>query len=201
MDLDGTLIDSEPWYKKTEVAALNDFGVPITLEQMEEFTGLTLPVWLEKIDERFGKSLTVEEFLSDYKPQMIAHVANDVPLFEDAARLLGRLNGTPAMLVTSSMDWYVEAVLERFPEIRRAVQGVVCEADVVRGKPEPEPYVLAAKRLGFPPQDCWVVEDAPNGILAGLAAGCTVLGIDRHDRGNVSAAHRVVRSLDSIDLS
>jgi len=48
---------------------------------------------------------------------------------------------------------------------------------VTRGKPDPEPYVLGARRLGFAAEDCIVFEDAPSGVKAGVAAGCRVVGV------------------------
>lgn len=201
LDLDGTLIDSEPWYKRTEVRTLNEFGINISLEDMEEFTGLTLGVWLKTLNARFDKNLTQEEFLVDYRPRMLRHVAEDVEMFPDAVRLLDRSKGHPAMLVTSSMRWYVDAVLDRYPMIGNAVQGIVCEADVVTGKPDPEPYLIAASRLERAPHECIVLEDAPNGVKSGVAAGCKVTGIDRHGAGSLGMAHTVVQSLDDVSLT
>lgn len=201
LDLDGTLIDSEPWYKRTEVDALNEFGVPITLEEMEEFTGLTLPVWLDRVHEIYGKRVDQEEFLQRYRPEMERHVRDNVQMFPDAARLLDRLDGHPVSLVTSSMKWYVDAVLERFSELSRFVGNTVCEADVVRGKPDPEPYTLAADRLGLAAAECVVVEDAPNGVKSGLAAGCRVVAIDREGHGRVAFANRVLATLDDLEVA
>lgn len=200
LDLDGTLIDSEPWYKRTEVETLREFGVDITLDEMEEFTGLTLGVWLATLNARYDKALTKDEFLVDYRPRMEEHVAKNVDMFPDAVRLLERMDGRRAMLVTSSMKWYVDAVLDRYPSIRKAVMGIVCEADVALGKPEPEPYLKAAAALDMDPASCIVVEDAINGVKSGIAAGCNVIGIDRYSHGTLSMASSVVRSLDEIEL-
>jgi len=53
----------------------------------------------------------------------------------------------------------------------------VCAEDVKQGKPQPDPYLLGAKKAGVDPKKCLVVEDAPNGVRSGLAAGCQVLGL------------------------
>lgn len=196
LDLDGTLIDSEPWYKGTEVAILNDLGVPITLPEMEEFTGLTLPVWLIRVEQRFGQAIEPAAFLEAYKPRMTAHVQNDIQMFPDAERFLTALGGRPAMLVTSSLKWYVDEVMARFPLIADSVRGVVCEADVTIGKPDPEPYVKAAERLGVEPGSAWVVEDAPNGVKSGLEAGCRVAWMDRHGSSMPHEPHLTVKSFD-----
>ncbi|MBS1714329.1 MAG: HAD family phosphatase [Armatimonadetes bacterium] len=196
LDLDGTLIDSEPWYKGTEVDILNDLGVPITLPEMEEFTGLTLPVWLIRVEQRFGKAVEPAAFLEAYRPRMVAHVQNDIRLFPDAERFLESLDGRPAVLVTSSLKWYVDEVLERFPLIADSVSGVVCEADVTIGKPDPEPYVKAAQRLGVDPGTAWVVEDAPNGVKSGLDAGCQVAWMDRNGHPMPHDPHLTVHTFE-----
>ena len=198
IDLDGTLIDSEPWYKKTEVATLNQFGVPMDLDDMEEFTGLTLPSWMRLINTRYEKEISTEAFLESYRPSMVSHVQSDVEMFPDAVRFLERFAGTPAVLVTSSMKWYVDEVLSKFSQIADAIVGVVCEADVKIGKPDPEPYKLASELLKLLPSEAWVVEDAPNGVKSGQAAGCKVIGIDRPGRGSIDFADLVVSSLDDV---
>ena len=198
IDLDGTLIDSEPWYKRTEVATLNGFGVPIRLEEMGEFTGLTLRTWLARINAQYEKALTMDLFLEGYRPQMEEHVRTNVQMFPDTLSFLERAKDTPSILVTSSMKWYVDVVLERFPEIGETVQGVVCEADVKIGKPDPEPYLMASQRLGVDPSLAWVIEDAKNGVASGVAAGCHVIGVDREGSGTLTMAHQVVSGLGGL---
>jgi sugar-phosphatase len=72
---------------------------------------------------------------------------------------------------------------------------------VERGKPDPEPYRRGAALLGFAPEDCVVVEDAPSGVGAGLAAGCRVLGVlGTHSAGELKGADWVAESLDSVSV-
>ena len=54
---------------------------------------------------------------------------------------------------------------------------IITADDITRGKPHPEPFLTGARALGYPPQDCLVFEDAPAGVTAAQAAGCTVLGV------------------------
>ena len=72
---------------------------------------------------------------------------------------------------------------------------------VERGKPDPEPYRRGAALLGFAPEDCVVVEDAPSGVGAGLAAGCRVLGVlGTHSARDLSKADWVAESLDKVQV-
>ncbi|ROS43965.1 HAD-IA family hydrolase [Amycolatopsis thermoflava] len=86
-------------------------------------------------------------------------------------------------------------------DVRRP-ETIVTADDVTKGKPDPEPYLLAARRLGVDPARCTVVEDAPAGVEAGLAAGMEVVALTTtaHER-DVAFAHIVVRTLDELLLT
>lgn len=199
IDLDGTLIDSEPWYKRTEVECLNNFGVPIVLEEMEEYTGLTLHRWLDRIHEKFGIKIPVDDFVESYRPQMEHHAKHNIQLFPDAENFLKQVADSPSIIVTSSLKWYVDAIFESHPLIPELTRGLVCESDVKIGKPDPEPYLIAASRLNVSPERTWVIEDAYNGVKSGVAAGCHTIGIDRQGLGNLNHAHRVITSLTELE--
>jgi sugar-phosphatase len=70
---------------------------------------------------------------------------------------------------------------------------------VTHGKPAPDPYLLAARRLGVDPAACVVLEDAPSGIAAGRAAGMTVWAVTTtHAAGELGAAHRIAGALPEL---
>lgn len=72
---------------------------------------------------------------------------------------------------------------------------------VERGKPDPEPYRRGAELLGLPPAECLVIEDAPSGVGAGLAAGCRVLGVlGTHSAEDLKAAMWIVPSLEAVKI-
>ncbi len=76
---------------------------------------------------------------------------------------------------------------------------IIAGDDVVHGKPHPEPYMTGAKLLGFAPADCIVVEDAPAGVGAGIAAGCRVLGVlGTHEAEKLTACTWIVGSLTKV---
>jgi beta-phosphoglucomutase-like phosphatase (HAD superfamily) len=82
--------------------------------------------------------------------------------------------GVPCALVTASSRAIMEAVLK---VTALSFSVTVCGEDVRRGKPDPEPYLLAAARLGVPAAGCVVLEDSPTGIAAARAAGCPVIAV------------------------
>ncbi|WP_329123011.1 HAD family hydrolase [Streptomyces sp. NBC_01465] len=111
--------------------------------------------------------------------------------FEGAAELLHALPADSWALVTSN---YEHRVRGRFARTGLPVPEVIVDAaGVSEGKPSPVPYLLAAERLGAAPGDCLVVEDAPSGVRAGLAAGMTVWNVNT--ARSVEGAHRHFASL------
>ncbi len=134
------------------------------------------------------KPVLVEQFIDAHG---LEQVAGTMP-FVDA--LDG--SGVPYAIATSSRTPELllrgAGVLDRFP-IR------VDRSQVARGKPHPDLFLEAADRLSLPPQDCWVIEDAEAGVLAGLAAGCTVIGLasDGPDP-SLARSHAVVADLRSV---
>jgi beta-phosphoglucomutase-like phosphatase (HAD superfamily) len=116
-----------------------------------------------------------------------------------AAELVAEVEaaGLPYALVTSSQRRFVDAVLSRIG-LRFPV--VVSANDVTRGKPDPEPYLLAARRLGADPGRCVVLEDSITGVTAAEAAGCLVVAVPTLRTIEPRPGRLVVRSLSDISL-
>ncbi|MBI5705828.1 MAG: HAD family phosphatase [Armatimonadetes bacterium] len=200
-DLDGTLIDSEPWHKKAELEAFHAMGLAIEKEDISMYVGTTLPRMLEDLNARFSSSLTVESFTKTQKPILSGYIARQIQVFPDVLPFLPRIRERRAAIVTSSVEWYVEAVRKRFAgEIGHLFETLVCERDVVFGKPHPEPFLLGASRLGLETCDCAAFEDSVNGVRSAKAAGCYVIGVDRERHGHLVEAEEVVGSLADVRL-
>ncbi|MFB7369639.1 HAD family hydrolase [Streptomyces sp. NPDC056222] len=108
--------------------------------------------------------------------------------FAGAAELLGALPPGSWALVTSN---YEHRVRGRFARTGLPLPGLVVDAaSVTEGKPSPAPYLLAAEKLGASPADCLVIEDAPSGVLSGVAAGMTVWTVNAPATPPGSGAHR-----------
>jgi beta-phosphoglucomutase family hydrolase len=134
------------------------------------------------------KPVFVEQFIAAHGLSCIPGTMPVVDALEE--------RGIPFAIATSSRTPELlldgAGVLDRFP-VR------VDRSQVERGKPHPDLFLAAADRLGLPPEECWVVEDAEVGVSAGLAAGCTVIGlaVDGPD-ASLSAAHAVVADLSAV---
>jgi sugar-phosphatase len=128
-----------------------------------------------------------------------AEAADGNAILPGVQKLLGELFASQWSIVTSASG---PLMRRRLKSVGIAVPPTVVTADdVSRGKPDAEPYRTAAAWLGFAPGDCLVVEDAPNGILAGRRAGCKVLGVTgSHNAAQLREATWIVDSLERVRM-
>jgi len=176
-DMDGLLVDSEPLWFEVERAVMARLGGQWGEADQRALIGGSLDrtvSWLLAKAAAPASREDVARWLVDEMAALI--LARGLPLQPGAGPLLAALDaaGVPCALVTASSRAIMDAVL--------TVTGLsfdvtVCGEDVRRGKPDPEPYLLAAARLGVPAAGCVVLEDSPTGIAAARAAGCPVIAV------------------------
>lgn len=169
-DLDGVLIDSETTYSKfwTEIDREYPTGYA---DYAMRIKGTTLPMILKDFPENLHEEIVrrITEFQSNmhFTP------------FDGARDFLKALrgHGFAIALVTSSDSDKMERLFVQLPWLRGAFDFIVDASMVTRSKPDPQGYLLAAERLGYKPQDCFVFEDSLQGLKAGRSSGATVIGI------------------------
>ena len=176
-DMDGLLIDSEPLWLEAETAVMARLGADWTAADQAQLLGGSL---VRTVRYLLGKATRpaspaqVAEWLMTRVTELIRD--RGVPLRPGARELLAEVAaaGLPHALVTSSERGFMDAVLAR-TGLRFDV--LVCADDVSMTKPDPEPYLLAAKLLGADPARCVALEDSPNGVASAQAAGCQVIAV------------------------
>jgi HAD superfamily hydrolase (TIGR01509 family) len=176
-DMDGLLIDSEPLWLEAETAIMARLGASWTEKDQAALLGgslqRTVRYLLAKATRPAPPELVGDWLMSD----IAERVRRDgVPVRPGARELLAsvRRAGLPHALVTSSERDFMEAVLA---STGMRFDVLVCAQDVTATKPDPEPYLLAAKLVGVPPGDCFALEDSPNGVASAEAAGCQVFAV------------------------
>ena len=200
-DMDGVLVDSgEAHYQGWSLLG-KQVGQPFDRALFDETFGMTnyqiIPMWLGKRAAQFDV-----EALSVRKEELYRQVAADVlePL-DGVLALLDSLvaNGFGLAVGSSGPKPNVDMVLDILG-VRDMFSAMATLEDVSAGKPDPQVFVVAAGKLGLPPQRCVVVEDAPQGVQAGLAAGAKVLAVtSTRPAQALSQAHLVVDSLAEVD--
>ncbi|MFV2142800.1 HAD family hydrolase [Isoptericola sp. G70] len=175
-DMDGTLVDTEPYWISAEQELVAEHGGTWTHAQALQLVGNPLAVSAGVLREA-GVDLPVPEIVDRLLTRVTAQVRDDVPWRPGARDLLDVLGaaGVPCALVTMSYAVLAEAVTAHVPG---AFVTLVTGDQVERGKPDPEPYLVAARRLGVRPSDCVAIEDSPAGLASALAAGTRTLGVE-----------------------
>ena len=168
LDLDGTLVDSEPIHRAAYRAFFADRGWAVT--DLTPFTG-------RRAQDVFAGTPGP---WSDHDPHELAAAVvaciprNAAPTPVPGARRLVEAaadRGVPVAVVTSAAPAWAERALSDALGVRSHVDVVVTSTDVVDGKPDPTGFTLACSRLGVLPSACVAIEDSPAGIAAALTAG------------------------------
>src|SRR4051812_33103188 len=146
--MDGTLVDTEPYWIEVEYALVEQYGGTWSVEHALNLVGNDLLLSGEYIREHGGVPLPAEEIVERLLDGVIARIQDQVPWRDGAVELLGALKhaGVPCGLVTMSYERFVAPVLAALPEGSFAT--VVTGDNVTVGKPHPEPYLAAARLLG-----------------------------------------------------
>ena len=176
-DLDGTLIDSEPYWMKSEIELAERHGATWTEEDGKSLVGMALKDSTRLMGERFGVELDQDKVINELTDSVTEQLRREIPWRPGAQELLRELRsrGVKTALVTMSLRRMALQVVESIPF--KAFDVIVAGDDVVHGKPHAEPYLKAAQLLGVDPKDCVAFEDAISGILSAEAAGTKAVGI------------------------
>lgn len=197
-DLDGVIVDSMDYHYRAFRGVLADNGAELS---REEYFGELIGLRNDAILLRLLGPLRVEEVsrLKSAKEEAYRRlIADNVEALPGALELiaLARTVELRQAIVSSTPRENIALILQSL-RLEGAFDAVVGEEDAVRGKPDPEGFLLAASHLGVAPADCVVVEDAPEGIAAGKAAGMRCIGVTTtRSADRLSQADLVVASLD-----
>jgi HAD superfamily hydrolase (TIGR01509 family) len=176
-DMDGTLVDTEPYWIHGEHALVEAYGGVWTEEYAHELVGNDLMVSAEFIRANSPVTLSPVEIVEELLEQVIRQVREHVPWRPGARELLFGLveAGVPCALVTMSWRSLAEAVVEALPPGTFTV--LITGDEVEHGKPHPEPYLAAARALGVDLADCVAIEDSPTGVRSAVDAGVPTLAV------------------------
>ena len=179
-DMDGTLVDTEPYWIATEYAMAEKYGGTWSQEQALSLVGNDLLSSGRVLKEAWDLPQSPAEVVEELLDGVVARVEESVPWQPGAPELLASLReaGVPCALVTMSYERFVAPILRHLPP--ETFRVIVTGDKVEQGKPHPEPYLTAAASLGLEPQDCVAIEDSNTGAKSAEAAGCAVLVVENH---------------------
>jgi HAD superfamily hydrolase (TIGR01509 family) len=202
-DWDGVIIDSSHLHRRSWELLAHEIGRALPPDHFLRGFGMTnetilmeLLGWTRALEVARQWSLRKEEIFRDLVRQ------NSIQSLPGVERWLGELSraGVPRIIASSTHRANIEMILQRLRLPPFA--GIVSAEDVTRGKPAPDIFLEAARRLGLPPQRCVVFEDSPAGIQAGRAAGMFVVAVTTtHPAASLPPADWVVGRLDELRVT
>jgi HAD superfamily hydrolase (TIGR01509 family) len=181
-DMDGVLVDTEHLWDEVREELTEEWGGRYTPEAQEAMMGMSSLEWSRYLHETVGLRESPEVINDEVVRRMLARYAADLPVVPGAVDAVRRLaaEGLRVAVASSSNRELIDAVLHRLG-LTALFEATVSSEEVSRGKPAPDVYLEAARRLGLDPARCVAIEDSASGIRAAHAAGMRVIAYpNRH---------------------
>ncbi len=175
-DCDGTIADTMPIHYEAWQAALDPYGVPFPEAMFYDLGGTKSPQIIEILSARHGVEIPVQAAVDHKEAEFVKRIDRVAPI-EPVVELVKHYHGkAPLAVASGGIRSLVTQTLE-YIGLLDYFQAIVTAEDVTHGKPDPEPFLLAAQRINTPPEACLVFEDGKVGIEAAMAAGMTVVKV------------------------
>jgi HAD superfamily hydrolase (TIGR01509 family) len=180
-DMDGVLIDSEQAWSDAREQLARETGGSWAPGTQERMMGMSSPEWSRFMHKDLGVPLEPPEISQSVVDRLEQRYRERLPLLPDAHEAVERLAARWPLAVASSSNRPLIDLVLRLAGLGDAFRATVSSEEVPRGKPAPDVYLEAARRLGAKPEECVAVEDSTNGITAAAAAGMHVIAVPRPD--------------------
>jgi len=204
-DMDGVLLDSEPYYYKYLTQRFQDHNVKVTDEEYRTFVGLpTREVW-KYVEQANGAELDIDSIIEKEEDQVNA-------VFRQAH--LAPITGIPELLkalkdqdvltnvASSSARSTIELIVDKL-ELNAYFNFFISGTEVPRGKPHPDIFLESARIHDLQPENCIVIEDSTNGVKAAKAAGMYCIGFENPGSGqqDLSEADKVINNYNEVAIN
>jgi HAD superfamily hydrolase (TIGR01509 family) len=198
-DLDGLLLDTEQLWDETREALARERGGRWHERAQGDMMGMSSVEWSRYMHDVIGLPEAPEEISAEVVRRMLTHYREQLPLVPGAVEAVERLAARwPLGLASSSNRELIDLALE-LSGLDRHFRATVSSEEVERGKPAPDVYLEAVRRLGVEPKHAAAIEDSANGIRSAKAAGMHVVAIPNQlfppDEEALAAADVVLASL------
>ena len=198
-DMDGVLIEAKDWHYEALNKALNLFGLEISrYDQLVTYDGLPTKKKLEMLSTERGLPQELHTFINEMKQQYTMEIvyANCKPTFHHEFALSKLKNSGYKMAVCSnSIRNTIEIMMDK-ASLSKNFEFYVSNQDVKNGKPDPEMYNMAIRKLGLTPQECMIIEDNENGIKAAKASGAWVMEVDEVEDVNIQNIEQHIKMFE-----
>jgi HAD superfamily hydrolase (TIGR01509 family) len=201
-DLDGVLLDSETAWDAARRAVVAETGGHWGQSATEDMMGMSSPEWSRYLHEELGVPLDPDEINERVVAALLARYRESLPLLPGAVASVKRLAARwPLGLASSANRPVIDLALE-LADLTDSFAVTVSGEEVARGKPAPDVYLAAARKLGVDPKSAAAVEDSTNGLRSAAAAGMLVVAVPNREfpptEEALALADLVVNSLDEL---
>lgn len=201
-DMDGLMVDTEPLHLQAFNSVLGKYGKHVTEEEnTQRYIGTPDIDEARDMVVRFSLPISAGELVLAKQAKTKELLRNSIVVLPGLMELLENLKegGYKIAIASSSQLETIEIIVDGL-KISSLIDALASAEEVEHGKPAPDVYLLAAKKLGVKPEECLVLEDAPKGVQAGKRAGMTVFAIpSEYTKGeDFSQADKVLSSLDEV---
>lgn len=198
-DMDGTLVHSEPVWGDEELKLATELGIDWSPDTSEAWVGMPVSQTGEEFIRR-GADITVEAFVQRLSQAVSQRISSDIPWIPGAPALLEQVaaHGIPAAIVTNASQCNAGPIVTNAPA--GSLQFAIAVEDVTHGKPNPEPYLHGAEKLGIDPRMSLAFEDSVAGATAARDAGLEVWFVETQTAPPAWAA-RSVKDLTEVTFA
>jgi HAD superfamily hydrolase (TIGR01509 family) len=204
-DLDGVIVDSEHVWDEVREELAHERGGRWHDHAQADMMGMSAPEWSRYMHDVIGLRESPDEINEEVVRRLLARYADELPVIDGAVEAVERMARAYRLaLASSSNRTVIDAVLAG-AAVTQLFEVTVSSEEVARGKPAPDVFLEAARRLDVPPERCAAIEDSGNGIRAAYAAGMRVVAIPSKRyppaEGALLRAFVVLGSIDELETS
>ena len=202
-DMDGVIAETEHAHIGAEKQTMLKYGIEIFEDELHEYTGTTAKVMFTSLIEKYKLNTTFDRIFKEKEEILFKLLEEDVQPTKGVIDLLRKLKKMKIKLAvaSSSHKRMIEYVLKKL-KIIDLFDSIVGAEDIDRSKPDPEIFLISAKRLNVKPEECIVVEDSKLGVEAAKKAGMKCLGYVNPSSGkqDLSKADFVADDFYKLDI-
>ena len=197
-DMDGTLFDTEKHYQWAWRKAIADAGYELDASEVLKLRSLGAPYNVAQFQEWFGEEVDYRAIRQERVDLMKDMLAHEIPLKPQVPQTLEKLRqmGYSMAVVTATAQEQAVSNL-KLAGLLPFFDHVISASMVKRGKPAPDVYLYACEGLGVQPENCYAVEDSPNGVMSAHAAGCRTIMIPDLSQPDAELSRLLYRKLDT----
>jgi mannitol-1-/sugar-/sorbitol-6-/2-deoxyglucose-6-phosphatase len=176
-DMDGVLVDSEVYWRKSREEFARALGKVWTDEDQRLAMGRNTIEWAHVMQTRLNLDMSLEQIMADVKARVIAHYEQRLPVLPGALEAVRTAASAYRIALASGSPTEIIQEVMRLTGLDQVFEAIVYGDDMPNGKPAPDIYLETARRLNIPPAQCVGIEDSANGIRSVKAAGMIAIAV------------------------